>query len=171
MCKNPAMAATMPSSPSEPHRVVVLAIAPVIGYDLTIPPQVLGEAHDEDGHPLYDVQVVSVDDRPVATSKGYAIAPSAGIEALATAQTVVVPGTMIHGPRHDGTLPDAIANPWKAMTSGGSTGRPKLILANAPGTIDSDANPLLMMQPNGTHLMPAPLYHNGPSSSLWGAGA
>ena len=31
MCKNPAMAATMPSSPSEPHRVVVLAVAPVIG--------------------------------------------------------------------------------------------------------------------------------------------
>ncbi len=38
-----------------PHRVVVLAIAPVIGYDLTIPPQVLGEAFDDDGHPLYDV--------------------------------------------------------------------------------------------------------------------
>ena len=39
-------------------------------------------------------------------SRGYAIAPSAGVEALATAQTVIVPGTMIHGPRHDGTLPD-----------------------------------------------------------------
>ncbi|MBL0749690.1 GlxA family transcriptional regulator [Nocardioides baculatus] len=89
-----------------PHRVVVLAIPPVIGYDLTIPPQVLGEARDASGNPLYDVQVVSVDDRPVATSKGYAIAPSAGVEALATAQTVVVPGTMIHGPRREGTLPD-----------------------------------------------------------------
>lgn len=88
------------------HRVVVLAVPPVIGYDLTIPPQVLGEARDDDGHPLYAVEVVSVDDRPVATSKGYAIAPSTGVEALATAQTVVVPGTMIHGPRHDGTLPD-----------------------------------------------------------------
>ena len=48
-----------------PHRVVVLAIPPVIGYDLTIPPQVLGEAFDEDGHPLYDVQVVSLDGGPV----------------------------------------------------------------------------------------------------------
>ena len=48
------------------------------------------------------------------------------------------------------------------MTSGGSTGRPKLILAGGPGLIDPDANPLLMMQLDGTHLMPGPLYHNGP---------
>jgi bile acid-coenzyme A ligase len=62
----------------------------------------------------------------------------------------------------DHALPDAVANPFKAMTSGGSTGRPKLILAGGPGLIDPDANPLLMMQLGGTHLMPGPLYHNGP---------
>ena len=89
-----------------PHRVVVLAIPPVVGYDLTIPPQVLGEAFDADGRPLYDVQVVSVDGGPVAASRGYAIAPSAGAEALTTAQTVIVPGTMIAGPRREGSLPD-----------------------------------------------------------------
>src|SRR3954453_17986228 len=96
----------MSSRPSVPHRVVVLAIPPVIGYDLTIPPQVLGEAFDEAGHPLYDVSIVSVDDAPVGASKGYAIAPSARIGALATAQTVIVPGTQIEGPRREGTLPD-----------------------------------------------------------------
>ena len=53
MCKNPAMRS---SRPPVPHRVVVLAVAPVIGYDLTIPPQVLGEACDADGSPLYDVR-------------------------------------------------------------------------------------------------------------------
>ncbi|HEU5480810.1 MAG TPA: AMP-binding protein, partial [Candidatus Tumulicola sp.] len=62
----------------------------------------------------------------------------------------------------DDPLPDAVSNPWKAMTSGGSTGRPKLIEANQPGTIDPETRPLLMMQLNGTHLMPGPLYHNGP---------
>ena len=62
----------------------------------------------------------------------------------------------------DGPLPDAISDPFKAMTSGGSTGRPKLILANQPSTIDPDAKPLLNMTLNGTHLMPGPLYHNGP---------
>jgi bile acid-coenzyme A ligase len=48
------------------------------------------------------------------------------------------------------------------MTSGGSTGRPKLIVANAPGLIDPDALPLLMLRLDGTHMMPGPLYHNGP---------
>ncbi|HEV7525457.1 MAG TPA: AMP-binding protein, partial [Acidimicrobiia bacterium] len=57
---------------------------------------------------------------------------------------------------------DAVSNPYKAMTSGGSTGRPKLILANQASTIDPDAAPLLGMALNGTHVMPGPLYHNGP---------
>ena len=92
--------------PVPPHRVVVLAVPPVIGYDLTIPPQVLGEAHGPGGEPLYDVDVVTVDGRPVRASRGYGIAPSAGPEALRTAQTVVVAGTMLPGPRVDGSLPD-----------------------------------------------------------------
>jgi bile acid-coenzyme A ligase len=62
----------------------------------------------------------------------------------------------------DGPLPDAVSNPWKTMTSGGSTGRPKLIEASQPGLIDPDAPPLLLMRLDGTHLMPGPLYHNGP---------
>jgi bile acid-coenzyme A ligase len=62
----------------------------------------------------------------------------------------------------DGPLPDAVSDPFKAMTSGGSTGRPKLILAGGPGLIDPDAVPLLMMTIDGTHVMPGPLYHNGP---------
>ncbi|GIU86990.1 MAG: putative acid-CoA ligase [Acidimicrobiia bacterium] len=62
----------------------------------------------------------------------------------------------------DDPLPDAVSDPWKAMTSGGSTGRPKLILAGGPGLIDPDANPMLMIRRDGTHLMPGPLYHNGP---------
>jgi len=102
MCKNPAM----PCVPVRPHRVVVLAIAPVIGYDLTIPPQVLGEAVDVEGRPLYDVAVVTLDGRPVEATRGYAIAPSAGPEALAHAQTVIVPGTQVPGPRRDGTIDD-----------------------------------------------------------------
>ena len=33
----------------------------------------------------------------------------------------------------DGPLPPAVPAAWKAMTSGGSTGRPKLIVATTPG--------------------------------------
>lgn len=57
---------------------------------------------------------------------------------------------------------DAVSDPWKGMTSGGSTGRPKLILNTAPALIDPDAKPLLMMPLDGTLVMPGPLYHNGP---------
>jgi bile acid-coenzyme A ligase len=62
----------------------------------------------------------------------------------------------------DDPLPDAVSEPWKAMTSGGSTGRPKLIEANARGEIDPEAAPMLLMKLDGTHMMPGPLYHNGP---------
>jgi len=69
----------------------------------------------------------------------------------------------------DAPLPDAVSDPWKAMTSGGSTGRPKLILAGVPSEIDADADPILMLKRDGTHLMPGPLYHNGPF--VWSATA
>jgi bile acid-coenzyme A ligase len=58
--------------------------------------------------------------------------------------------------------PDAVSNPWKAMTSGGSTGRPKLILASAPGLTDPEANPRFMLERDGCMVMPGPLYHNAP---------
>ena len=59
-------------------------------------------------------------------------------------------------------LPDAISWAWKAPTSGGSTGRPKLIVTGQPGSIDDEAPPLLLIQPDGCLMMPGPLYHNGP---------
>jgi bile acid-coenzyme A ligase len=64
---------------------------------------------------------------------------------------------------------DTVSDPWKGMTSGGSTGRPKLILNTAPALIDPDVPPLLMMTPNGTTMMPGPLYHNGPF--MWSVSA
>ena len=36
-------------------------------------------------------------------------------------------------------LPDAISPAWKAPTSGGSTGRPKLIVSGEPGRTDDEA--------------------------------
>ena len=77
-----------------PHRVVVLALAPVIGYDLTIPPQVLGEARGRRRAPA--LRRRRCVDRGRRTGGGERaatpIAPSAGPEALADAETVIVPG-------------------------------------------------------------------------------
>ncbi len=97
MCKNSAM--------PRPHRVVVLLLEPLIGYDAVIPAQLLGEAVDARGRRLYDVTMASLDGGPVRTSSGYALTPQHDASALATADTVVVPGTQIPGPRTDGSLP------------------------------------------------------------------
>ncbi len=65
----------------------------------------------------------------------------------------------------DGPLPDAIAPSWKAPTSGGSTGRPKLIVAGQEGKFDPDLLSLVFRMERGdTHLVPGPLYHNAPFS-------
>lgn len=59
-------------------------------------------------------------------------------------------------------LPDVIAPSWKAPTSGGSTGRPKLIVAAEPAVYDTDAAPGLMTRRDGTMMVPGPMYHNAP---------
>lgn len=61
-------------------------------------------------------------------------------------------------------LPDIVADSFKAMTSGGSTGRPKLIVSTTPSVWDISVERLnIPMQ--GAMLIPGPLYHNGPF--LW----
>lgn len=89
------------------HRVAVLLLPPVVGFDATIPPMMFGAAADDDGNPLYDVVVCGLDDRPVPTTNGFAMLPAAGPEALAIADTVVIPGTQFPSARRDGVLTPA----------------------------------------------------------------
>jgi bile acid-coenzyme A ligase len=54
---------------------------------------------------------------------------------------------------------------WKAMSSGGSTGRPKIIVDHEPATIDLAGRTLVTasrMRPGMSVLNPGPLYHNAP---------
>ena len=62
----------------------------------------------------------------------------------------------------DGPLPDVVSPEWKAPTSGGSTGRPKLIVAREPGRFDPDEAGMMLMRGGDVQLVPGPLYHNGP---------
>lgn len=70
---------------------------------------------------------------------------------------------------HPGIALDrAVVSPsWKAMASGGSTGRPKVIVATAPATVTED---LTGGDTSGaeseTSLITAPLSHNGPFYNL-----
>ena len=61
----------------------------------------------------------------------------------------------------DDELPEAVATSFKAMTSGGSTGRPKLIVSKSPAIWDPEFEYLEIPQ-QGCMLVPGPLYHNGP---------
>ena len=70
----------------------------------------------------------------------------------------------------DSDLDDRIAPVLKAPTSGGSTGRPKLILSGSPGVTLARAPEVAgwRIGLNETGLMPAPLYHNGPFTTALG---
>jgi bile acid-coenzyme A ligase len=62
-------------------------------------------------------------------------------------------------------LPDAVAPSWKAPTSGGSTGRPKVILSTTPSVVEplvDLAGGLLRIREGEVLLTPAPLHHNAP---------
>ena len=62
----------------------------------------------------------------------------------------------------DGPLPDVTSPAWKAPTSGGSTGRPKLIVTADPAVYQELFASFFGLVPGGTLVMPGPLYHNGP---------
>lgn len=56
---------------------------------------------------------------------------------------------------------EPVAPYWKAMTSGGSTGRPKIIVDHTPAVFDP-LIPARRQPPGGVMLSPGPLYHNAP---------
>ncbi|HWF01956.1 MAG TPA: AMP-binding protein [Caulobacteraceae bacterium] len=65
-------------------------------------------------------------------------------------------------------LPDVTAPIWKAPTSGGSTGRPKLILSGGPGVYNREMPGGYRSTGEDVMLQPGPLYHNGPFTSSFG---
>jgi bile acid-coenzyme A ligase len=76
------------------------------------------------------------------------------------------------GPEHSADdLPDRVSAEWKAPTSGGSTGRPKLIVSAMPAIVDVAelTGEIYRMLPGRPHLVTGPLYHNGPFSAAMGS--
>jgi bile acid-coenzyme A ligase len=63
----------------------------------------------------------------------------------------------------DSPLSELTSISFKAMTSGGSTGRPKLIVSTTPAAWDTSLE-YLQIKTQGAMLIPGPLYHNGPFS-------
>jgi len=102
--------------------------------------------------------------------------PGRELEAIVElAQSAAVVGAVIEGcpsasleaarSLDDGALPDAVSPAWKAPTSGGSTGRPKLIVSGDPSLYSDSTRSLAAtfgVAGQGTMVMPGPMYHNGP---------
>ncbi|KAA0095357.1 helix-turn-helix domain-containing protein [Mycolicibacterium sp. P1-18] len=100
------------------HRVAVLLLPPVVGFDAAIAPLLFGEAADDAGLPLYEVVVCGLDTDPVTTTSGFGMVPAAGPEALTTADTVVVPGTRFPAARDDGVLTPAARAAFDSIRPG-----------------------------------------------------
>ncbi|MCX4550207.1 helix-turn-helix domain-containing protein [Streptomyces sp. NBC_01267] len=94
-----------------PHRIVVLALDGLLPFELGIPHRIFDRPHGSDGRPLYEVVTCSV--RPpgtVRTDADFSISVENGPEALATADTVVVPASYELGPVHtEGRLTGELA--------------------------------------------------------------
>jgi bile acid-coenzyme A ligase len=63
-----------------------------------------------------------------------------------------------------GSFTPGVAPEWKLVTSGGSTGRPKLIATTSPAVVENvgGLGGLLCMRPDGCVLVTGPISHNAP---------
>jgi transcriptional regulator GlxA family with amidase domain len=100
------------------HRVAVLLLPPVVGFDATIAPLLFSNAADADGNLLYDVVTCALTRAPVPSTTGFSVVAEAGPEALATADTVVIPGTRYAAARMVGTLTPDVAAALKLIRPG-----------------------------------------------------
>ncbi|MFJ6720059.1 MULTISPECIES: GlxA family transcriptional regulator [unclassified Streptomyces] len=101
------------------HRIAVLALEGVAPFELGMPSRVFGNARAEDGGSLYEVTVCTVDGLPVASDAGFTVGVGAGPEALAAADTVIVPPThAMPGLLRGEPLPPALADALAAIRPG-----------------------------------------------------
>jgi transcriptional regulator GlxA family with amidase domain len=77
------------------HRVVGLCLDWTVAFDLASPAQVFTAALDPRGRALYEVRTCSPGGAAVATTTGFSITPSGGLELLAEADSIVVPASGI----------------------------------------------------------------------------
>ncbi|QCX77317.1 HTH-type transcriptional regulator CdhR [Streptomyces sp. YIM 121038] len=103
-----------------PHRVAVLVMDGVIPFELGIPQRIFGRARDAGGRRLYEVVTCSVrPPGPVRTDADFAVLVEHGPEALATADTVVVPASHELGPVYEeGRLTDDLAAAFALVRPG-----------------------------------------------------
>jgi AraC family transcriptional regulator, transcriptional activator FtrA len=93
------------------HRIVALVLPGVVAFDLVAPAHVFGHC----GRPEYEFAFATVEPGRIATSTGFDLAVDAGLETLAGADTLVVPGTERHD-RPDDRVLDALREAYARGT-------------------------------------------------------
>jgi bile acid-coenzyme A ligase len=87
---------------------------------------------------------------------------------FACERPVVSTNELLQASSDESDLPDVVSPSWKAPTSGGSTGRPKLIVSGQSGLVDGLSPAFWRIGPDDIVLMPGPMYHNGPFITAFG---
>ncbi|MEU4694309.1 helix-turn-helix domain-containing protein [Actinoplanes sp. NPDC023714] len=126
------------------HVIGVLVCDGVVPFDLGTVTQVFGTARDSDGDHLYEVVVCSAG--PVLTEAGFTITTAHGLDELARADTVVVPGVHSGGPVTDGTLPPDVR---EALLSAAARGARIVSICTAASVLAAAG--LLDGRPAATH--------------------
>lgn len=89
--------------------------------------------------------------------------------AFESSKPVVSSRALLEASKDESDLPDAVSPSWKAPTSGGSTGRPKLIVSGQAGLVDGIGAAFWRINKGDVCLMPGPMYHNGPFVTVFPA--
>src|ERR1700759_5561190 len=97
---------------SERHHVAVLALEAVVALDLAIPAQVFGTYPEMP----YRVTVCAERPGPLWTAARFQIHAAAGLEALASADTVIVPGYYPHDPPSPAVIEALRASPARKVS-------------------------------------------------------
>ncbi|MFR9790641.1 GlxA family transcriptional regulator [Streptomyces sp. MB22_4] len=103
-----------------PHRVAVLALDGLLPFELGIPHRVFGRPKDARGRHLYEVLTCSVrPPGPVETDADFSVHVPHGPEALARADTVIVPASYELGPVfEEGRLTEELAAAFALIRPG-----------------------------------------------------
>ncbi|MFD6419166.1 helix-turn-helix domain-containing protein [Streptomyces sp. NPDC060194] len=97
-------------APPRAHRVVVLALDGVVPFELGIPARIFGLTRTAGGDPLYEVLTCALAPGRVRTQADFEVHVEHGAQALATADTVVVPAGYDHPSLfEEGVLPAELA--------------------------------------------------------------
>jgi transcriptional regulator GlxA family with amidase domain len=99
------------------HRIAVLVLDGVVAFDLGVPSQIFGAARNPNGDRLYSLRVCGA---TVRSTAGFTVVPDHDLSALATADTVVVPGVSAGPSVTDGTIAPEVAAALRAAHARGA---------------------------------------------------